>query len=347
MKSYNWIRWAAVTGMVMLIASGCSILGEKDAKQSIDPPPAGADAVNVQDVSAVAKSADLMRVTIYAKDGKGFVAPITIHLPKTEAIAKKALEYMVDGGPGQSMLPEGFSELIPQKTEIKAINILKDSKTAVVDFSRQFTDYNAQDERKILEAITWTLTGFPNVEKVQLWVEGKALKEMPVAGTPLDEPLSRMMGINLEKQKGVEYGHSTPVTLYFLSQNNANYQYYVPVTRLVQRTDNIAQAVIDQLIAGPEQNTGLAAVMTPGAELKKLQKADDVITVDFSDKLLGPDKKAPAQALEAVVLSLTENADAGTKVQVMVDGSVKVSATDNQNYAQPVGRPKYVNEVKL
>ncbi|PUA35703.1 stage II sporulation protein [Paenibacillus elgii] len=346
MKQYKGIRWAAVVGMVVLLASGCSLPGKKEQSQQIDPPPAGADAMATS--GKVSQTiANPMQVTVYAKDEKGFVAPIAVQVEKSQGAARKALEYMVDGGPVQGRLPAGFTSLLPKGTEIKGINIVEDQKLAIVDFSKMFTDYNLQDERKIMEAVTWTLTGFPSVEKVQLRVEGKPLKEMPVGGTPLDESLTRAIGINVEKPESVEYGQSTPVTLYFLNQNQENYSYYVPVTRLVPRTNNVAEAVIRQLIAGPDQKKGLVAVMAPGAELLKVDKADDLITVNFSDKMLGPDKKAPAEALKAVVLSLTENTNTAAKVQILVNGDAKVSATDNQSYAKPVSRPQTVNQLKL
>ncbi|TVY11866.1 GerMN domain-containing protein [Paenibacillus cremeus] len=346
MKPYQWTRLAAVTGIgaVMLVASGCSLLKTKEQSKQIDPPPTGADALATSAKASGITITNPMQVTIYAKDEKGFVAPIAIQVEKTESAAKRSLEYMVDGGPSSGHLPAGFTSLLPKGTEVKGISI-KD-KLATVDFSKSFTDYNLQDERKILEAVTWTLTGFSTVEKVQIRVEGKALKEMPVGGTPLDEPLSRAMGINLEKPESVEFGQSTPVTLYFLNQNQADYKYYVPVTRLIKRTDNVAEAVVQQLIAGPDQKKGLFAVMTPGAELLKISKADDLITVNFSDKMLGPDKKAPAEALRSVVLSLTENAGAASKVQILVNGDAKVSTTENESYAKPVTRPATVNQIK-
>lgn len=344
MKQYKWTRWAAVTGIVVLLTSGCSE-ATKEQSQPIDPPQTGreAGAMGAQAVSAAI--ANPMQVTVYAKDEKGFVAPIALQVEKTEGTAKRALEYMVEGGPSQGQLPAGFTSLLPKGTEIKGISI-KD-KLAIVDFSNSFTDYNLQDERKILEAVTWTVTSFPTVDKVQIRVEGKALKEMPVGGTPMDEALTRAMGINLEKPEHVEYGQATPVTLYFLNKNQEEYSYYVPVTRLINRTDEVAEAVVQQLIAGPDEKKGLAAVMSPGAELLKVSKAEDIITVNFSDTMLGPDHKAPAEALKAVVLSLTENAGAATKVQILVNGEAKVSATDNQSYAKPVSRPQAVNQVKL
>ncbi|MCZ8513305.1 GerMN domain-containing protein [Paenibacillus filicis] len=343
---YKWMRWAAVTGMVMVLASGCSVIKTKEQSQQIDPPPVGADAMAAGAKAVTAPIVNPMQVNIYARDEKGFIAPIVIQVEKSESVAKTALEYMVDGGPSQGRLPSGFKSVLPKGTQVKQINISKDQKLATVDFSKAFVDYNLQDERKILEAVTWTLTSFGAVDQVKIRVEGKDLKEMPVGGTPLDEPLTRAMGINLEKPESVEFGQSTPVTLYFLNQNQANYTYYVPVTRLIKRTDNVAQAVIEQLIAGPDEKKGLTGVMAPGAELLKISKSDDVVTVNFSDKMLGPDKKAPAEALKAVVLSLTENVGTSTKVQIQVNGDTKVASTDNFNYSKPVARPLNVNQVK-
>jgi germination protein M len=333
----------------MLLTSGCSILGSKEQSQPIDPPQTGAAdaaATSAKPVSG-AVIQNPSSITVYAKDSNGLVAPVGITVEKSIEPAKQALEAMVENNPSAVALPSGFTALIPQGTTVKGINVVKDQKLAIVDFSKAFTDYNVQDERKILEGITWTLTSFPSVEKVQLRVEGKALKEMPQGGTPLDEPLTRAIGINLEKPEGVEYGQSTPVTLYFLGQNQDNYKYYVPVTRMVKRTNDIAQAVVEQLIAGPDQKKGLAAVMTPGAELKQIKKAEDLITVDFSEKVLGIDKKAPAEAFNALVLSLTENAGAATKVQITINGDTKVTTSENQSYSKPVSRPVNINQIKL
>lgn len=344
MKQQKWTRLAAVTGIVVMLATGCSVLDKKEQSQPIDPPQAGAaDAGQAKAVSA--PIANPMQITVFAKDERGLLAPIALQTEKSESVAKKALEYLVEGGPAQGHMPAGFTSVLPKGTKVKDMNI-KD-KLAVVDFSKEFNEYNLQDERKMLEAVTWTLTSFPTVEKVQIRVEGKALKEMPVGGTPMDEPFTRAMGINLEKPEGVEYGQASAVTLYFLSQNQEEFKYYVPVTRMVKRTDNIAQAVIEQLIQGPDEKKGLAAVMTPGAELIKVGKENDLITVNFSDKMLGPDKKVPGEAMKSVVLSLTENAGAAAKVQILVNGEAKLTTTDNQSLAKPVVRPTTVNQIKL
>jgi germination protein M len=346
MKHQPWIRSAAIAGAIALLTTGCSILGS--GSNQIDPPPqAGAEADVLATSGAVTiNMAESSQMTIFAKDAKGFVAPISLGLPKTQSVARTTLEYMVAGGPVSSLLPSGFQALLPAGTKIKGVNIMAEKKLAVVDFSKEFLNYNEQDERKILEAITWTLTSFPTVEKVQLWVDGRSLTEMPKGKTPLDEPMGRMMGINIEKSEDAEFGQSTPVTLYFVNQNDQNYKYYVPVTRMVKRTNDIAAAVVEQLIKGPDQKKGLTSVMNATTELRSVKMADNLLTVDVSSAVLGPDQKASAESLQSMILSLTENTGL-SQVQIMVDGNVKVTSTDEQNYSKPVTRPTHINPVKL
>jgi germination protein M len=341
----TWVRSAAIAGVIALLTTGCSILGTGEKKQ-IDPPQAGAEVDSIATTGAVTvdMTDNQSQMTVFLKDAKGFVTPVSLGLPKTLSVAKTTLEYMVEDGPVSGLLPSGFTALLPKGTQVKGVNV--DKKLAVVDFSKEFTNYKLQDERKILEGITWALTSFPTVEKVRIRVEGKDLKEMPLGKMPLDEPVGRSMGINIEKSEKAEFGQATPVTLYFLNQNDQNYKYYVPVTRLVQRTDDVAKAVVEQLIQGPDAKKGLAAVLNSGVELRSVNKSENLLTVDLSDKLLGQDQKAPAEALQALILSLTENTGIG-KVQIMIDGKVKVASTDEQNYNKPVSRPVHVNPVKL
>ncbi|NEW04445.1 stage II sporulation protein [Paenibacillus sp. SYP-B3998] len=348
MKQQHWIRSAAIVGAIALLTTGCSVWGS-GKKSDIDAPPkAGteAEAVTTSGAVTIDMGADnSSQMTVYVKDAKGFVAPVSLGLPKSPSVAKTTLEYMVDGGPVNGLLPAGFQALLPKDTKIIGVNVTTD-KRAVVDFSKEFLNYDQQNERKILEAVTWTLTSFPTVEKVQLRVDGKELKEMPKGKTPLEGVLARSMGINIEKAEDAEFGQSTPVTLYFLNQNDQNYKYYVPVTRLVKRTDDVAQAVVNQLIKGPDLKKGLSSVLNATTEVKSIKQVDGIITVDFSSKLLGPDQKASGDALQSVILSLTENA-AIKQVQIKVDGAVKITSTDNQNYTKPVSRPAHVNPVKL
>lgn len=350
MRPAKWTKWAAIAGVTVLLTSGCSMFKSEEGQQ-IDPPPnvTGASGA-VKGVTAVPGGATVeqgIQVTLYMKDMYGYVAPVSVRVPKTVAVAKTTLEYMVDDGASKGLVPAGFKGLLPKGTKVLGLDINKEKKTATVDFSKEFTQsYNATDERKMLEAVTWALTGFPDVKEVWIRVEGKELKEMPQGGLPVDGALSRGMGINLERAEGAEFGQTTPVTLYFLGQTDSNFTYYVPVTRMIKRTNDSIKATLEQLIAGPSDRSRLSSVMAKTVDVPKVEAADGLITVNFTDTLLGPDKKAPGEALQSVVLSLTELAGE-SKVQIKVNNDVKVNATDNQVYSKPVSRPVNVNPIKM
>jgi germination protein M len=345
-KKVGWISIIASVG----ILSGCSLSGTSGSTP-IDPPQ---DLTGEGEGDAVAASAEAasssFNATLFARDADGYVAPLSVKLPfETPDVAKRTLQYMVKGGPGEDLMPEGFSALLPEGTEIVSLDIDTTTKTATVDFNEAFLAYDEADERQILEGITWAMTSYPSVEYVQLWVGGKALKEMPVAGTPLDAPLTRKFGINIERASGVEFSRATPVTLYFLNQTADSFSYYVPVTRLIDLTDDVASATVAELVKGPLDTSKLDAVFLPteGAESTVSLTGENRIAVDLDAALAGSGEKLPAEGLQAVVLSLTETTPAES-VQITVDGAAQVLATDDKDYgAEPVARPKALNPLEL
>jgi len=347
MKRKSALRLAAIVSVAALLSTGCSMINTKESGLSIDPPPAGAESM-MEPASMAVNAENGRQVTLYYKDSKGMVAPVSVYIPKTVEVAKKSLENMVEGSTGASAIPKGFTALLPKGTTVKGLNIKADQKLAIVDFSKEFNNYKPEDERKVLEAVVWTLTGIDNIDKVSIRVEGKTLTQMSADKTPVDGEMTRSMGINLEFTSGMNLGQAVPVTLYFQNQTADQYSYYVPVTRMVPRTADVAKAAVQELIKGPDINKGLASVMGTDIGLLQVTLSEDksVVTVDFNDKLLGSDKKVPASTAQAIILSLTETTGA-SKVQLKVNGDVKVAGTDNTSYSKPVGAPAHINPAKM
>ena len=286
-------------------------------------------------------------MTVYLLDENNYLAPVTLRttLGEKEQLGKKALEMMVDGGQYADQLPSGFRGVLPKGTEVLGYSEAADKKLATVDFSQTFASYNAGDERKIVEAIAWTLTGMPNVQGVELRLGGAKLDEMPEQAYPLDRPLTRSVGINLEAADGVDYGQSVPVTLYFSSETPDGEMYYVPVTRLINRTDDVAKAAIDQLVLGPLEQSNLIGVMTPDVQVKSVTPQEDTVTVDLTDDGFTEGQPEPADMLQAIVLSVTENMGAA-KVQIKLNGKTNILDENNVSYSEPVGRPAAINALK-
>ncbi|PWV92050.1 germination protein M [Paenibacillus cellulosilyticus] len=350
MNRYRWIRLAAMTGVVALplMTAGCGIFSQNTAKE-IDPPPVetqneASGSLQQNTTGTETGTIDLQtgetQMTVYLLDSHGYLAPVTLRttLGGEEKLGQKALEMMVDGGDYADQLPAGFTGIIPKGTQVNGYTESKEKKLATVDFSQSFTDYNAADERKIVEAIAWTLTGLPDVSGVELMLDGTKLTEMPEHAYPLDRPLDRSVGINLEVADGIDYGQSVPVTLYFSSETPDGDSYYVPVTRLINRTDDMLKASIDQLIAGPLSQSQLIGVMTPDVQVKSVVPKDNTITVNLQDEAFMEGQIEPDEMLQAIILSVTENANT-SKVQITLNGETNLMT-------EPVSRPTYVNALK-
>ena len=253
-----------------LFLGGCGLFGEKE-KVSIDPPEgvtlvddeAGLKEVNGKEA---AKAEKTIKTELYLIDKGGFVVPQTLELPANTAVAQQALEYLVANGPVSQMLPNGFRAVIPADTHV-SVDIKEGVATA--DFSKEFATYQKEDELKILQAITYTLTQFDTVDKVVLKLNGTEMKEMPVNKTPISDELNRSVGINFDLSNVTDVSNTTPLTVYYIGGDEGS-NYYVPVTKRVKEsnTDTITQAV-NELVKGP----GLASSLLSGF-------MDDVALID-------------------------------------------------------------------
>ncbi len=356
MKWNRHLRNTAAVGVltIPLLLSGCSLLGISPSA-SIDPPPSDVETQMLQSLGSANETnrtsieTEETLSTVYLKNEQGWLAPVSMHLPKGEAADKlnRMLGVLVDGGPYQSTVPTGFSGVLPAGTEVKAVTLKKDEKLAIVEFNKSFGTYAATEERRILEAVTWTLLGEPDIENVQLWMDGAKLNEMPLNGTPLDRPLNRSLGINLELGDGISLSQTRPVTVFFSALTPEGVQYFVPVTRFVASDNNPVAGALGELIKGPSRGDGLERVLTDNTVLKAVELSEDgVITVSIEDDMFEAGEKPPAQMLQSLVLTVTENAP-DKKVRIWLNGQKDVIGMDNQKYGDPVLRPESINEIPL
>lgn len=373
MKPVKHLRGASAACLlaVPLVLSGCSLFGSESA--AVDPPPAAVEAQMLQvsgedtldtgvfgpasldetDLSAGVKDTGAPavageRTTVYLEDQNGLLAPVALSFPASEdtVMLKNSLTALVSKGDYASALPKGFQGVLPAGTIVNQVSVGQDH-VAIVEFNSAFNDYDPADERKILEALTWTLTGQDDIKGVQLWVDGKKLTEMPLQGTPLDRPLSRTMGINLPKHNALMM-NSSAVTVYFAAASpDGGHQYYVPVTRFVPAGGDTVKAALSELIAGPQSENGLEMVMTQGTVVDSVKAGQNgVVTVSLTDDMFEGSTSIPEEMLESVVLTVAQNTD-DSLVQIRLNGKDTVTGTNNVDYGQPVSAPEYVNELPL
>lgn len=337
---------AAVILAASVLSAGCGLFG-KD-KEKLDPPDVsylkeGEKLGATETETAGEEAAETMMTDLYLIDAHGFVVSQTLALPKKTGAARQALEHLVTDGPVSDMLPNGFRTVLPAGTSVDVD--IKDGK-AIVDFSEEFTEYNAKDEEKIMQAVTWTLTQFDSVQSVELRVNGTPLDKMPVNGTPISpDGLSRADGINTQLSDVVDITNSRPITVYYLAQA-VDTQYYVPVTRRVSNTmSDDVEAAVQELIEGPGITTALFSGLIGDVKLLEKPKVENKnVTLNFNAEVLGSVGKnvIADEVLQSIVLSLTEQTDIES-VSIMVDGKAELVNEDGEALTAPVTRPVKIN----
>ncbi|KAA9023172.1 GerMN domain-containing protein [Niallia endozanthoxylica] len=338
-----------------LLLSGCGLFGMEE-KEKIDPPEEVTyteeqtevtekttnNEKEAADQTQEAETSETVKTELYLVDKNGYVVPQTLELPKTESVATQALEYLVKNGPVTEMLPNGFQAVIPDDTKI-SVNV-KD-KVATVDFSSEFKDYKAEDELKILQSITWTLTQFDSIEQVKLQMNGHPLEEMPVNGTPIGDELTRKDGINIDTSQVADITNTKPVTVYYIGGEADSY-YFVPVTKRVSnKIENNIDAAINELIKGPSVASHLLNEFNSDVELLGEPKVENgKVTLNFNESIFGSfDKKMISQnVLDSLVLTLTEQQGIESVV-VTVNGKAELMNEEGKKLTEPVTRPENVN----
>jgi len=335
-----------------LLAACSSLGGERSPETSaIDPPPAELEQEMVNaaaDPAMAPLASDTDGLTVYLQDSNGFVAPMTLRLSGAESDMTKeeqALSWMTSGTTVADQLPTGFKPILPKEASVRSVH--KDDKTATVtiDFEKSFPNIPANQERKAVEALVWTMTELPGVRQVKFTVDGKALRELPASKLPIDEVMSRAMGINVEQASGLKPSRSMAVTLYFAARSTDGEGYFVPVTRLIHRQPDKNRAALEELIKGPLNSNVLKPVVASNITVDKLAVSSDLLSVSLKDASWEPEMLVPAETVQAMVLTLTE-VSGDSKIKLAINGSDSFTDTNETTYAEPIDRPIAINAVE-
>jgi germination protein M len=111
-------------------------------------------------------------------------------IPASDSPLKDTLESLLKGPTGQE-LNLGLISMIPTEARLRSVVVRDD--TAIVDFTESFR-FNAQGMDAMdaqLRQVVYAATEFPSVRKVQILIEGAAVRYLGTEGMRLDAPLTR------------------------------------------------------------------------------------------------------------------------------------------------------------
>lgn len=244
--------------------------------------------------------------TIYLVDRNNYVARTSIPSCKCEGVdkAKDLVEGLIIDGNKSSIIPNGFRSIIPPSVRI--LNLSLDNSVLTIDFSKDILDVSEREEKKMLEAIIYTLTSIEGIDKIIIKVEGEVLNNLPNSGESLPSVLDKSYGIN-KTYDLVNTSDIDSYTLYYVNKYNNN-EYYVPVTKYVNSkiTDPI-KVIIKELSSSPIYETNLMSYLNSEAKLISYDLSEDTLKLNFNSLLLSDvDKKS---ILEEVIYTISLSMD--------------------------------------
>ena len=188
MMKRSWMVAIVLSILVSLLLTGCVTTnggglpnGSGNPAQPVQKAPDQAPNNNVETVP--------VKVYFGTHDARYVVAE-THKIKKDGMLMQRAMEILVGGPKKAELVP-----VVPPGTKVKSVTVKE--RTAFVDFSGELIKRgfgSSSMEILTVGAIVNTLTEFPDVEKVQILVEGKKVSTL-FGHLDVSDPLSRSPGI--------------------------------------------------------------------------------------------------------------------------------------------------------
>ncbi|QZY54059.1 GerMN domain-containing protein [Crassaminicella profunda] len=289
------------------------------------------------------KDEGLRNTVLYYKDDKGFLIPVMRKIPWTQGrgIAKEALRAMIDNPANRKDIEEiGLIPTIPANTEIRGMNICEG--LCKVDFSSDFLNYfSKEEETALVKAVTYTLTEFPTIDRVQVMIDGKVPNNLEY-GTKTAQALSRD-NINYVSAKKSD----NKVVVYYEGTTNGLESYFVPVTKGIEKNDQASTNVLDALdalVEGPPEGRGLYSEIPKGTRVVSVDMNESVACINLSEEILEvTDNEAAAQSVaKSFGLTVKEQNPLIAGVKLLVNG--KELKLGKENKEDPVVVPTFANQ---
>ena len=246
---------------------------------------------------------------IYLLDSNNYLARTEIVITKVdiEEKAKELIEALIIDGKMQDSIPSGFKAIIPSNTKI--LNLKKYDNIIKVDFSKDLMNTTKENEEKIIEAITYTLTSLNDINGVIIYMEGELLNKLPQSKINLPSTLTRNFGINKEynitSTKDIE-----KTTIYYISTFN-NKEYYVPVTKINNDSRSKIEIIIDELSSNNVYKSNLMSYLNSNTKIISSNQVDDELIVNFNNGILNDinTNEILEEVIYTVLMSINENYD--------------------------------------
>lgn len=175
---------------------------------------------------------------VYLIDANNYVSLVNVSCKSYNDKVRDMFEGLVNPG----CLPIGFKSYLNGDT--KLLNYSIDEGVLKLNFSKEFLEIEAGYEESMLEMVIYSFVSIPDIESIMIFVEGNVLDKLPSSNKKIPLILDKSFGVN----KVVDLttlNNNVSFNVYYLAKNES--YYYVPVTYVINKEDDVAQMIIKKL----------------------------------------------------------------------------------------------------
>lgn len=244
---------------------------------------------------------------IFLVDSLEYIARTTIvqESENTNDLILEVIESLTINSEKSNYIRDGFKGIIPEGTTVKEITL--ENGILTINFSKEILNISENNEKKMIEAIVYSLMEIPEIKKISILVDGEKLRALPNSKKKLPEFLDKSYGVNkIYNLDSIKDTNKT--TVYYLSKYD-DYYYYVPVTKISNETGEKAEIIIKELKSTPIYHTNLISYLAASTNLTNYELLENSISLSFDNHLLANlnDEDMLEEVKYSIALSLRDS----------------------------------------
>lgn len=254
--------------------------------------------------------------SVVFKDNDNDLIPISVNF-HNQVELEQDVRNRLDLMKSNELLNYGLKPIFHKDLKVNSVDLKKNILT--IDFNDHL--YTNQDAMDIIEALTYTMTDYKDVNQLQLKINGKVITHFPNSQIPVSSLTSELGLNNFEETSSLL--HETRSVMVYNQKNIDNHSYYVPTTYRVNENDSLDQQV-----------QTILSFISKKIHLMDTILEDGILTIVLDSNVLLDNEKIDHTLEDLIVLSLSsiENIS-DVKIEINgEDARSKKTSEINYNY---------------
>ena len=243
--------------------------------------------------------------SIYLMNKNGYLVKSSILLDSDDTLDKvnKILSNLIVSE--ENKFSNGLKGVIPKEVLIK--NVICGSSIVTIDFSKDFYDIDYSLERKVLQAIVYSILDIEGIEGVCILVDGVNLEKSVNTNEIYPKVFDKSIGIN--EIYNLKYRDDiSKVVVYYLDNIDDNF-YYVPVTKYVNDDRDKILVIIEELTSSYIYEDDLISLVNSNVKLLDYKEENEVLVLNFNEYLFDSGDKVLEEVIYSIGYSVMDNYD--------------------------------------